>query len=381
MLLLVIYLMRYITATLAYLLYATSPQSASAAGIVPCGGTGQAQCQTCDLLVLSNNLLLYIFSLLAIIAGIVIVYAGIVMVTSRGDAGLIQQAKSFLTNIFIGLVIVFSAWFIVDTIGEYLLKTEVPWNVFQCVEQPEFKAGPLPKLSDTGQRIDIEPIPPDVCLDSSLSIEALKARGCRVEVCPPAIAGVPGACVDWCAKQSGDLRVEKGTFYCVLPPEVQPPFGGNCEVMTTGGCTVDKLSCFGSNAAAASQICSVESGGVGTSRSGTDLCKTGESFSYGLFQINVFAHYDKLGGGCTGGFFTKNGPGVQGTCLEKRTNSAGTSYCAIRDCAVTNKSVYNACVTAALDQANNIRVACQLYNARGKWTDWKTTAKICKLPR
>jgi hypothetical protein len=56
--------MRYITVTLAYLLYAL-PQTAGAAGLVPCGGTGQAPCQTCDLVVLSNNVLLWIFGILA----------------------------------------------------------------------------------------------------------------------------------------------------------------------------------------------------------------------------------------------------------------------------------------------------------------------------
>jgi hypothetical protein len=62
------------------------------------------------------------------------------MVTSRGDASLIQQAKRYLTNIFIGLVIVFAAWFIVDTVGEYLLDIQrvSVWNVLTCVEQPEF---------------------------------------------------------------------------------------------------------------------------------------------------------------------------------------------------------------------------------------------------
>ena len=147
---------------------------------------------------------------------------------------------------------------------------------------------------------------------------------------------------------------------------------------TTGACSVSNMTCFGSAASEASQVCNMESsGGNIFARSGTDLCKTGESFSHGLFQINVFAHPEKIGGGCQPGFFVKNGSSAQGDCLKYKTNSGGVTYCAIRDCAVTNKAVYNACQSALYDPENNIRIACQLFANRPDWGDWITSAKRC----
>jgi hypothetical protein len=179
-----------------------------------------------------------------------------------------------------------------------------------------------------------------------------------------------------------EVPVYKDILLGARPQDGAVVAGGTCEVMSTGGCTTDKLSCFGSNAAAASQICSVESGGVAASRSGTDLCKDGTSFSHGLYQINMVAHGGKIAG-CSANMFNIRGSGTQGTCLDSKVNSGGVRYCAVRDCALkVDESQYNNCVKALQNPETNINYACQLYKDRGSnWKDWEITAGRCGLPR
>lgn len=158
--------------------------------------------------------------------------------------------------------------------------------------------------------------------------------------------------------------------------------GGSCEEMTTGDCTTDKLGCFGAAAGQASQICSVESGGLRNARSGTDLCKDGTSFSHGLFQVNIVAHGGRYPG-CEAGIIEKRGSGTQGKCIKEVTNSVGVKYCAIRDCNIVRgkESAYDSCLRALQDPAKNIEYACELYADRGgNWKDWEITAGRCSLP-
>ena len=153
--------------------------------------------------------------------------------------------------------------------------------------------------------------------------------------------------------------------------------GGSCSVPTSGACAPSNMNCF-SNPTDASRVCNLESsGGNYQAVSGSDLCADGRSFSGGLWQINVLANHSKIPG-CSGDFFVKNGNSAQGRCLRNTTNSNGVSYCAVRDCRITNVSMYNYCMGETLKPEVNTAVACELYG-NGGWRHWITSARACSV--
>jgi len=140
----------------------------------------------------------------------------------------------------------------------------------------------------------------------------------------------------------------------VTPPGTPGIGNGSCDP-DQGSCQSSNLSCFGSAASAASQICGYESGGGNPmALSKTDITRDGKSFSVGLFQINLTVH--DLGMGCTSAFSGKN-----------------------YNATVVNQALYEKCVAKAQDPSYSISYACQLYKSRGSFGDWKNTVKKCGL--
>ena len=97
---------------------------------------------------------------------------------------------------------------------------------------------------------------------------------------------------------------------------------GTCTPITDSSnqCSPDNLTKAGfANGTQASSICNGESKGSATLASGVDKCSDGNSFSFGLFQINILAHANEIPGGVCSGIFKTNGNGVQGTCLQQQS--------------------------------------------------------------
>lgn len=121
------------------LFFLVSFNMAFAQGLVPCGGPGRP-CSICDLGVLILMVTKFLIWKIAIpLAGLMIVVGGIMMVIGSASEARITSAKKILTNAFIGIVIVFTAWLIVDTVikvlvgGDYrnfkaALQKFGPWN-------------------------------------------------------------------------------------------------------------------------------------------------------------------------------------------------------------------------------------------------------------
>jgi hypothetical protein len=64
-----------------------------------------------------------------------IVIGGIMFLTAAGDPGRIGTAKKILTSVVIGLLIIFLAWLIVDTIIMFITKSGSPfqnWSTIDC---------------------------------------------------------------------------------------------------------------------------------------------------------------------------------------------------------------------------------------------------------
>jgi hypothetical protein len=88
-------------------------------GLVPCGGIN---CSFCHLVQLGQLVLNWIFGIVFVIFGVIMVVAGFGLVTSGGNQSELDRAKQKFSNAIIGIIIVFAAWLIVDT----LLKAVIP---------------------------------------------------------------------------------------------------------------------------------------------------------------------------------------------------------------------------------------------------------------
>ena len=155
--------------------------------------------------------------------------------------------------------------------------------------------------------------------------------------------------------------------------------GGTCQVITSGACSVANLtSTFGADAEKMSMICNRESRGNAALESGTDLCADGNSFSIGLYQVNMMTSANSIG--CDGAkIFTGIGSRSSSyDCLDHKINSNGVSYCAHRNCRVTDLAKYNECKAKLKNGTTNIQVAGALYNT-SRFNPWKTSAGICKV--
>jgi hypothetical protein len=117
-------------------------------GLVPCGKncddpcTKECECcpcTLCHLFVLFKRIVDFLtLNIIFPLAVLMIVVGGVMFLTAAGDPGRIGTAKKILTSVVIGLLIIFLAWLIVDTIISFL-TTGSPfealfkqWNTINC---------------------------------------------------------------------------------------------------------------------------------------------------------------------------------------------------------------------------------------------------------
>lgn len=99
-------------------------------GLVQCSGP---DCNFCTAIVTINNVVEFVMKLAVILATIALAIIGFKMVASQGNPAAKQQAKNLLINFFIGLLLVLTAWMLVDSLLKVLLSKDVqveygPWN-------------------------------------------------------------------------------------------------------------------------------------------------------------------------------------------------------------------------------------------------------------
>jgi hypothetical protein len=124
--------------TLVAVMFLLMMGDVQAAGLVPCGGPGEAPCQACHITELINNVVAWLFVVLSVLAAIMIAVAGFRLVTSGGNAAAMGKAKDTLTNIIIGFIILMGGWIFIDTVMKALVTGQVygVWNQIQCTGQP-----------------------------------------------------------------------------------------------------------------------------------------------------------------------------------------------------------------------------------------------------
>ncbi len=107
--------------------------SAQYEGLVKCDGVvlpGEKGKTKCDFIALMNQIQFLInwgIGMLLVLSVAVAAYTGILYMYAgfSGDVGKAQEAKSNFTKIFVGILIVLSAWLIVRTLLNWLLNREV----------------------------------------------------------------------------------------------------------------------------------------------------------------------------------------------------------------------------------------------------------------
>ena len=121
-------------------------------GLIPCGRlfdnpdttwSEQEDCKICHTILFMNNVIDYLIEIVALIAILVIVIGGMFYISSAGDASKTAIAKTTITKVLYGFVIVFIAWVAVNT-SMVLFGFDDPlgdgsWHKFDC----ELMSGPI----------------------------------------------------------------------------------------------------------------------------------------------------------------------------------------------------------------------------------------------
>lgn len=86
-----------------------------AAGLVPCGGTGEPACTLCHFFEMAKNIIDKFISVVPAIALLFVVIAGAYFILGSGyDPRLIINAKAILWSITVGLLIIYGSWLAVN---------------------------------------------------------------------------------------------------------------------------------------------------------------------------------------------------------------------------------------------------------------------------
>src|SRR3989344_8572552 len=105
-------------------------------GFVPCGtGANPEECNFCHLFELGQNIIDYVLkTYIPLFALVFIFYAGFLLLTSAGNEERVKQARSVITNVFIGLFIALAAWMAVNLLMTTLFNDEIAgsWSNFEC---------------------------------------------------------------------------------------------------------------------------------------------------------------------------------------------------------------------------------------------------------
>ncbi len=323
--------------------------------IIACPCPGQAAGWGCVLQTIQNVMNLGI-SLSVIIATLIIAYAGFLWILSPTNAENKQKGRTMLLNAVIGMVIVLSAWLVVD----FFMKTLYdegsfgPWNSIllnpgearECIVA---KAGSLGTNAGTLTGVAGSGIATGTTATTQTTtnpIPGSTTSGNTTSTTKPPVTG------------TGNGTVTTSTSGASTGSTA----GGRCTVIAGSAgrpcSTANLVPYFGNQAANASSICNAESNGNPTILSGVDKIKTGEAFSVGLFQINITAN--KLYG-----------------CSNQTLNCPAAFNGKNSNATIVNRSLYNQCVQAAQDASCNTSNAARLYS-NTSWNSWGANS-VCKV--
>ncbi|MDB5265786.1 MAG: hypothetical protein JWM39_499 [Parcubacteria group bacterium] len=299
--------------------------------IIPQGGNCLCATSAMDwgcVIAVVQNVLNLLVSLGVIAVVFFFAWAGFTLVASGGSPAALTKAKNRMLNAVLGLVLILGAWTIIDTIMKVLYN---------------------PSAAFTGGTFG----PWESVLNANNGAYCLKPNTS------------PGILTNGSIIGTLINAVNPGTANSSSNP-------GSCNVASGGPCTVSNLTpVFGSNASQAAQICSAESGNNPQSTSKSDKTSDGNSYSVGLFQINLTNSFNQSvdGQNCSAAFSKK----CQGSAVVQSGSSAGSC-----SATVINPQLYSDCVAAAQNPTTNMQAAQAIYSRNGNWNPW-STSNTCGL--
>ena len=114
-----------------------APESASAQGLVPCGGETQSPCTLCHIFQLLHNIIEFILVVVVpIVAAFLFAWGGFVWLSSMGNPSRIKQGQQILLAAVVGILIVYSAWLFINlfltSLGVVTFSGTGTWWKFDC---------------------------------------------------------------------------------------------------------------------------------------------------------------------------------------------------------------------------------------------------------
>jgi len=107
---------------IAFLALALLPFGTNAAGLIPCGEPGNP-CGLCHIFVLGGNIINFFLlppplgaGIVPIVATVLIVIGGFLLMTAGGDPTRLGKAKSVLTAVVVGLIIIYASGLLLNTL-------------------------------------------------------------------------------------------------------------------------------------------------------------------------------------------------------------------------------------------------------------------------
>ncbi len=279
-------------------------------------------------------------------AVIIMAWAGLLYISTPTNPEARSKANNMLINAVVGMVIILSAWLIVD----FVMKA-----LYSGPDGQQGKFGPWNNILTGG----------DTCVSSTTTLPLFNGN-ITAEAVKNAFTTGPSTATQPNVTSSGG----GGSSTC-SPPATQ-----------TNACSVSNMqkSCFASRASDAATICARESANGNVAiRSGTDLLNKGKgpSYSWGLWQINLTTTKLQTSNGtldCPKAFTNA----CQGQYIR---NQGKIGWC---DSSIKDQTLYNQCVAAAQNPTINTQAACKLYNQSGPnggFQPWTTSATKCNVAK
>jgi hypothetical protein len=307
--------------------------SVSAQGLVPCGTaietTREAgyicytgECSVCHIQILILNIMDFFVGALAVIASLLFIHGGFLYLTSAGNSGKLQKARSVLVSTTIGIFFVLGAWLLVDVVMRTFYAGEGtgwgPWNEFLCQNAA---------LDAQGQKT--------VCFPEvdAITLEA--------EYFEPEDLPMPTTL---------ESNMPAGSSYCSVG--YLSAHGWPSESLNMATCICMRESAGGRNPAVSSTC---------------DKCAGSNiPISFGIWQMNLSAH--NIGNlRCSDTIVPP-----YGLC-----RSSSPCQCKTCDVPVAQRSVYEQCKQYATNAGYNSTWAANLYKRDG-WRPWGYSYRKCR---
>lgn len=215
----------------------------SLSSLSQCSG---ADCSACNVVYLANGLIVWLIGMAFLLFAVLFCIAGVRLVTSGGNSHVVEEAKGSFINAIVGLIIILSAWLIVDTIMRGLVGTAghegqltntgsasgwLFWSEVECQVQTvpdEFKEWSNPDYLRPVYENEPQENFTNNCSATGLTPSELASMGCTFSAC------TTPSCLTSCMNvvKGGTIGKSDNGNYCAVGA---PPTGGTVTPVPVSG--------------------------------------------------------------------------------------------------------------------------------------------------